>query len=146
MGPKRKNPTTSPPYSAPPLEIKDKSKSNSEKVRSENVFEEKVDATPIDLQYPLLDLIPSFVTIIELWGYPGIQVRYNVSLSRVWNGKIKIKLYLERWLNNTKMEKLRRYEANFRQYVFYYMTRSSKRYSVVLVHEFYATYKGDLQR
>lgn len=49
-------------------------------------------------------------------------------------------------LTTTGMIELLRFKAYFKQYGFKWMTRAPKKYSEVLVREFYAAYKNELKR
>lgn len=49
-------------------------------------------------------------------------------------------------MTTIRISELPRFEEQFRQYGFEWITRAPEKYSLVLVQEFYAAYKGELQR
>lgn len=106
----------------------------------------EVDATLIDRHGPPLALTPAPVLTIERCGYSNIQAIYNDDLSRLQNGKIKRRLYLERRLITTRMTNYPRLEVHFRKYGFDLVTRSPYKYNIALVLEFYTAYKRELPR
>lgn len=76
-----------------------------------------------------------------------MQEIYNDGLSVPFaNGRIKMILYLERMLNTTSMFDLPKFEAQFQQYGFQWMTTVLGKHSHVLVREFYVVYKSELKR
>lgn len=98
----------SPPHLPPPSKVENdiESSSEQESLKSTSGSAEEVDLPPIDVQYPLLDIILAQVPIVERWGYPDMLASYNNGLIKLSNGRTKKSLYLERILTTIGMMEL----------------------------------------
>lgn len=137
---RKKNLSTSSPYSPLPSKAENNVESHFEEASFENAtgIEEINDVPPIDVHHPPWPITITLVPTFEWWGYPNIQQTCHGGLSRLRTRKTKRNLYLDRHLITTVMAEFPRFEEQFGKYGFEWITQSPDRYSPALVQEFYA--------